>query len=170
MPKIFKRSKIHLIPLTAIICIIFPSHLTTILPYLIGGVMVIVGFIYEYRAIKQKEYKTLETSDTAQALILFIMGIFILIKHEDSIGVLGYTWGGFGLMKGTKELNIALYKLFVHQKFGIEMIQAFVTIGLAIILISDPFEKFTHHVMFLGFEMLVTSLKIYHREYIAVPK
>ncbi|MSS63981.1 DUF308 domain-containing protein [Velocimicrobium porci] len=170
MIQLLKKFRIYLIPLAAVICIVFPSHLTIALPYMIGGSMVIVGFVYEWNAIRKKEYKTLETAETAQALILLIMGTFIILKHENSIGILGYTWGGFGLMKGTKELNIAFYKLSVHLKFGIELIQAIVTIGLALILISDPFEKFTHHVMFLGFEMLATTLKIYHEEYIAVPE
>lgn len=168
MIQLLRKFRIYLIPVASIICILFPSHLTIALPYMLGGAMVIVGFFYEWNAIRKKEYKTLETADTAQALILLIMGTFIILKHENSIGILGYTWGGFGLVKGTKELNIAFYKLSVHLKFGIELIQAIVTIGLALILISDPFEKFTHHVMFLGFEMLVTTLKIYHQEYIAV--
>lgn len=158
-----KKAPAYLIPLAGVILIVFASHLTTALPYILGPIMILEGIILGIPAIRTKEYKVMETAETAGAVVFCIVGALILYKHKDPLPLLGTMWGLYGLISGTHQLNEALYRLGHRQKFLLSLLEAVVTLGLAILLLADPFHSFTHHVQILGVELIVSVFRPEHR-------
>ena len=135
-----------LFPILGVVLIISPSSFIKILPYVLGITMICVGLIWEIEAIHKGEYKTLSTMESATALVMLIIGIGLLIKRGDSLALLGTTWGFMGLVKGTRLLNYVIYSFGKKNMCWQELIQSIATITLAIILLFNPFDKFSTHV------------------------
>ena len=154
------RFFLNLIPLLGLVCVFFSRHLTKILPLLMGSAMLIVGGLRLWHSLRDKEYLTLETNRAAGAVVLFVMGVVFLRAKGDALGLMGTTWGLIGLTKSVEEINLVLYQLAHQEKFLLRALKAGVTLLLAIILLFDPFESFSHHVIILGFELVITSVKL----------
>ena len=159
-----KKAPIYLIPLAGLVLILFADHLTTLLPYVLGPVMILEGIMLGIPAIRSKEYKVIETKATAAAVVLCIVGILILYKHKDCLQLMGTVWGLYGLISGTHELNEAFYRMSHRQKFWLPLIEAVITLILAVLLLADPFHSFVHHVQILGIELIVSVFRPDHHE------
>lgn len=142
-----------------IICIIMPKYPTLIVPYLIGAVMCIAGIYGFVTGVHRKEYKTLKTSNIADSIVLFTLGLAIILSNDQSIGVLGVIWGFLSLEKGTVEVNSFLYHITRNERFFTHLLMAIAEISLGLLLILDPFEHFELHVVMLGISMVLYSFK-----------
>lgn len=140
--------------------IIFAHSLRGILPYIIGISSVATGAISLIKNIKEKEYATLETMIIPSDVVGIILGIKILIENENAVPFIAIAWGISGLRKGTKGLNVAVYNKFNKKPFALELVHSIFEIFFAILLIFDPFEKLEEHLILLGIEMIISSLKI----------
>ena len=145
-----------LIGLVNIIC---ASKLTNILPLIIGSAMILAALIALIYNITKKEYKTLDTMKIPKNAVSIILGISILFKGNNAIPFISIIWGISGLKKGTKGLDVALYNKVQGKKFFWELIHAIFELVLSILLIYNPFEKITEHLVLLGVEMVINSLK-----------
>ncbi|HJJ42170.1 MAG TPA: DUF308 domain-containing protein [Methanocorpusculum sp.] len=142
-----------------IICILMPKYPTMIVPYLIGTVMCIAGIYGFVVGFHRREYKTLKTSNIAESIVLFALGLAIVISNDQSLGVLGVIWGFLSLEKGTVEVNSFLYHFSMHEKFMTHLLMAIAEISLGLLLIIDPFDHFELHVVMLGVSMVLYSFK-----------
>ncbi|MDO5846533.1 MAG: DUF308 domain-containing protein [Methanocorpusculum sp.] len=146
--------------LAAGICtILFSSHLTIIIPYIIGAGMFLAGIFGVYNGLARREYMVLKKSQISPSLVLLLVGITVLINAEHSLGFLGVIWGIISLSKGATELNHAMYRANRREKWIPAAVQGLVEISLSLILIMDPFEHFSVHVAFLGLTMMVYSFR-----------
>lgn len=147
--------------LAGTICILFADKLFSLLPFIIGIPMVSVAAVFFALSVIRKEYNTLETSHTAGAIVVLVMGVMILINGSESIGVIAVTWGIFGLVRGTKELNHAIYKFCRKEKFTAMLLRSCTEIVLAALLMFRPFQKITVHIVILGAELILMSARFF---------
>lgn len=143
-----------------IINIIFAGRLREKLPVLIGIASIVIASVSLTRDIKEKEYARLDTMRIPRDLVAIILGIIILLKKENAIPFIAIVWGISGLKRGCKGLNIAVYNKVHKKAFALELIHSTLEILLAILLIFNPFEKLEKHLVLLGIEMIISSLKI----------
>ena len=88
--------------------------------------------------------------------MMFIMGIAFLLKGSSSLEVLGITWAIIGIRKASKSLNAAIRQFFCrNNNCVIPMIEFFVRITLALLLLFNPIEKISNHVIILGLEIII---------------
>ena len=72
---------------------------------------------------------------------------------------LGITWAIIGIRKASKSLNAAIRQFFCrNNNCVIPMIEFFVRITLALLLLFNPLEKFSNHVVILGLELIAVSI------------
>ena len=150
----------HILLLTiGTILIIFHENISHILPYIIGvnTILISTSFIKDF--IIEKNFDEKNTKKLASGIIMFIVGIIIIIQNQDSINLIAISWGIFGLKKGIDELSEAIYNHIQKKKFIITLIHSIIEISLAIILIYNPFEKLSEHIIILGIEYVMLSLQ-----------
>lgn len=145
--------------LLGICCIFLSGSINTYLPYLVGALMLVFSCAGLVVCIKRKEYKTLETKATATAIIGIVISIVIILQGENSISLIGIVWGLIGLKKGISGINVSLYNHSHGKKYRLELLHASAEILLAIVLILNPFEKIEIHIIILGFEMILNTMK-----------
>lgn len=73
---------------------------------------------------------------------------------------LGITWAVIGIRKASKSLNAAIRQFFCrNNNCVIPMIEFFVRITLALLLLFNPIEKISNHVIILGLEIIAVSIE-----------
>lgn len=148
-----------LFPIIGAICIVFPDYVTAALPYLLGGAMVLYGIVRGVNDIRSKELLNRNSHELAHGLILLIMGTAFIVKGEKSLGPMGTTWAIIGIRKASKSLGRAIRQIYAKEYFIATVAEFLLRITLALILLFDPFEKFSTHVAILGLELIATSIR-----------
>ena len=97
----------------------------------------------------------------ANGLVLLILGIAFVLQGEASLVSIGIAWAVLGVSKSVYPLtlfieNVKEYKLAV--KYGIEFL---FKIGIALLLLFDPFGRFTPHLRILGAELIVYNFRAF---------
>ena len=146
--------------LVGIINITCASVLKENLPIIMGTVTIIATIIYLIKNIKEKEYETLDTMKIPENIVAIIIGTIIIFKKQNAIPFIAILWGLSGLKRGIKGFNVAIFNKVHNEKFILELIHASLETFFAILLIFDPFEKVEEHIILLGIEMIISSLKI----------
>lgn len=150
--------KVILFPLLGIICIFFAENVTLILPYLLGGAMVPVGILMVLNYFQEKMFLEKQSDEFAYGIIMFIMGIAFLIKGSEALEAIGITWANIGIRKAVNSLNWAIRQIYNKKHFIALLLEFLVRITLSLLLLFNPLEKFSKHVVILGFELIVISI------------
>lgn len=145
---------------TGLINITCANVLTKKLPFIIGLVTMITSIISLMKNIKEKEYKTLDTMKIPTNIVTIIISSIILFEQQNAIPFIAMVWGLSGLRKGIKGLNVAIFNKTHNKKFLLEFFHATIETTLSILLIFNPFEKIEEHLILLGIEMIISSLRI----------
>ena len=146
-------------PITGLICIFFSDHVTAVLPYLLGGTMLAVGALRTMICIHPREHSAQSAGKLAQGLILSVVGIMFVFKGENAIGAVGTVWAIIGIRKAAQSLDQTIQLCYEKQSFLVSALTFAVRMALALVLLFNPFEKFSAHVMILGFEIIVSSIR-----------
>lgn len=146
--------------IAGLIHIIFASYLKEKLSIITGITTINIAIINIIRNIKNKEYKILEKMNIPENIVIMILGIMTLYKQNNAISFIAVVWGISGLRKGIKGINVAIYNKVNNKRFFGELIHAVIETLLSILLVFDPFEKVEEHIIILGIEMIIMSLKI----------
>lgn len=146
--------------IAGLIHIIFASFLKEKLSIITGITTINIALINIIRNVKDKEYKTLETMKLPENIVVMILGIMTLFKQNNAISFIAIIWGISGLRKGIKGFNIAIYNKVNNKRFLEELIHAIIETSLSILLVFNPFEKIEEHIVILGIEMIIMSLKV----------
>lgn len=147
-----------LFPVLGIICIFFAENVTFILPYLLGGAMTIVGALIGFSYFQEKRFLEKQSDELAYGIIMFIMGIAFLMKGSNALEAIGITWAIIGIRKASKSLSWAIRKIYDKKHFIVPIVEFLVRIILALLLLFNPLEKFTNHVVILGLELIAVSI------------
>ena len=143
-----------------LINIIFVSYLKEKLSIITGITTINISIINIIRNINNKEYKTLDTMKIPENIVVMILGIMTLFKGNNAISFIAIVWGISGLRKGIKGFNVAIFNKANNKRFVGELIHAFIETTLSILLVFDPFEKVEEHIIILGIDMVIMSLKV----------
>lgn len=149
----------YLFPIIGVVCILLPGYVTAVLPYLLGGAMVLAGIARGLNDIRNKEFLGRSSYGLAHGLILLIMGAAFIVQGAKALGPMGTTWAIIGIRKASKSLGWAIRQIYAKENFFAPIMEFLLRIILALILLFDPFEKFSTHVVILGLELIATSIR-----------
>lgn len=131
--------------------IIFPEELAGVIPYFLAYALIIYAVINIYVGLRYPD------SDVSigDAFLKIVLGFVILFLEDKSIGMIGILWALQSLYEvaGTIDEFISTRR-FRPVKCAVAV---FITI-LAVMLITDPFEHFSVHVIVLGLEIIAAAL------------
>lgn len=140
--------------------IIFTDYIHEALPFILGIAMVITGVVFTIQGIRAKEHLVRETKHTANGILFFLLGVVIICSWRNADAFIGAIWGVFGLVKGSEDLNEAIY-CYANEKPHIsKFIRTAITLVLSVILLLDPASNVHHHLFILGLELLVTGFEL----------
>lgn len=143
-----------------VLCIGFTDKVHSIFRYMLGGNMVAIGVCDLYRGIKLGEYRENETKLTSNGIIMILLGSIIVTYRGSADSIIGCIWGMIGLIKGSEELNIAIYYCVSKQKYVKSLFHAIIELLLAIMLLAEPQVSVKHHVVILGAELIWYGIQI----------
>ena len=166
-----------------IFCIIRQEIILTILPYLIGFVMIASGIIlfvdsiiyYKDKNFSKENELLPDSYDSlnVRAFAFLIIGIIIIISRNNAFSIIGISWGIFGIIKGGRNFSYFLYCFFlkklniIDDKWKVNlirkrmisyMITCIVELALGIILLMEPVTKLGTHITILGFQIVIYSI------------
>ena len=152
-----------LLLINGLLCLFMPQHIANLLPYLLGGSMTISGINRIIKWSKQKlEEKQRNSASLANSLLLLILGISFNIQGKSSLVSLGIAWAIIGIIKSVHPLIYFIESFQSGKPIIIYAVEFFAKIALALLLLFDPFGKFTPHLRILGAELIVYCIGIYY--------
>ena len=147
--------------LLGIQCLFFVDFIYGLLPWLMGGFLAGAGVLAVIDSVLAGEYRRLDTKLSSSGVLMLVVGLAILVRGSGADGLIGVAWGIFGLIQGSESLNVAIYNLAGRKKWGMDMLQAAVQIGLALLLLVDAVTKLYPHMRILGLELLAMGFHIF---------
>lgn len=142
-----------------IFCILFPTTFCDFIPLIVGVSMIIVGAFGVFVGFETKNYKVPEISGIGDSVVLTLLGLVIVISHNASLLLIGVIWGLLGLGKGAKEINTFIFRLLNKENFIFPLVIGILEIIFGLILILEPTEHIAFHVIILGINMVLFSIK-----------
>ncbi|MBR6072396.1 MAG: hypothetical protein IKP77_06185 [Acholeplasmatales bacterium] len=144
-----------------IIIIVMREHLINYLSLIVGIPMLIVsieGLIYE---IAIHSYKT-EHNRIGEEIIKIILSVLIIFAFDNNVEIISIIWGVIAILQAVKELSKAIYELTYggNPLFLLLLLQTIIQIIFAILLIIEPEEHVSLHLVLLGVEMELESSRI----------
>lgn len=149
-----------ILPLVGVVCIVIPGHVTSVLPYLLGGAMLVRGLAHAIAYIRSGEFIKKASMEMGQDVVLIVMGISFLCEGAGALGLMGITWGLIGLRKAAATIAQALRQALGRQKVLLTAFEALIRLTLALALLFDPFEKFPSHIVLLGLELILANIRL----------
>lgn len=145
-----------------IIIIVFREHLINYLSLIVGIPMLVFSLeslIYE---IIIRNYRN-EYNRLGEETIKIILSILIIFAFNNDVELIAITWGIIAILQALKELSKSIHELTSNRKpiYLLVLAQSLIQIGLAILLIADPHEHVSFHLVILGVEMEIESLRIF---------
>lgn len=150
-----------------VICVALTHQVIGVLPYIVSGMMILIGVIRFILAVIRKEYKTLKTNKTATSLILTALGIMILIQHLESNGhdsaaitFISIIWGILGLFEGAHAFNHALKRISNGERCVYYLIKGIIEVAVAFYLLYDPGDAAAHemHIVVFGAQLIFDAI------------
>ena len=134
-----------------ILLIAFPEHFSKVAPYVLGGALILHGIVIVVLVLRYKD----SHHGPGKAIVYFSMGLTILFLGGDALAIIGVIWAVFSLIEVSDEIN----EMWAQKKYSVlGLVASAISIGLAIVLMTDPFRHFAVHVRVLGFEILVSCI------------
>lgn len=147
-----------LLPIVGVLCVVIPGKVAQWLPSILGTIMILTSVTDTIFVIKEKRYM-ITYKNKASSLILFIMGICFLLGQEQSVLLMGITWGMLGLQEVNEEIENILIKRSKKEKWRLTAFFAGLKLILSLALLFEPLEKFNFHIFLLGLEILAVTVQ-----------
>ena len=148
-----------------LLCIVITKQITETLPYIVGGMMVLIGFGRFIIALYHHEYRHLKTNQTATSLIVTALGIMIIVQHllpdnESAITFISIVWGILGLFEGAHAFNHAFKRISNSERSIYYLLKGIIEIVVAFMLLYDPGNHDTHqfHIIVFGAQLIFDSI------------
>ncbi len=140
------------------LCILSPAHIARILPYLLGGVMALIG-IADISLWNRDPQKEAVTADLSHGLVLLIVGVSFALQGENALFPMGITWAIFGIRKASQTLAHLIQAIERQEASCFLALEFCVRILLALLLLFNPLGKFTPHLRILGAELIISNVQ-----------
>lgn len=160
MVKHLQKIIFWLFPVIGILCIFCSEHITAVLPYLLGAAMISAGLIRGILYVQNRNSLDRNVSELSYGLVMLIMGIVFMAQGSRALGPLGTTWGIIGIRKASKSLERTIEQIRLKYGFFRPLAEFLIRLTLALVLLFDPFEKFSAHIVILGIELMVISVRL----------
>lgn len=151
--------------IVGVLCVSITGKITEILPYIVGGMMIIIGTARFILALKSHEYRHLKTNRTATSLIVTALGIMIIVQHlqpenESAITFISIVWGILGLFEGAHAFNHAFKRIANSERCIYYLIKGLIELVVAFMLLYDPGNHETHHfhIIVFGLNLIFDSI------------
>ena len=148
-----------------VLCVAVTNKITEVLPYIVGGMMFIIGISRFLTALITHEYRHTKTNVTAMSLIVTALGIMIIVQqiqpeNESAITFISIVWGILGLMEGAHALNHAFERIANSERCIYFLIRGIVELVVAFMLLYDPGNHETHHfhIIVFGLNLILDSV------------
>lgn len=142
-----------LFSIMGVLLIIFPDTFKDLTPCMLGIGLIVKGIIGVVTICRSKDQSKAKVGDI---VVSFVLGAATLFHNANAIGAIGAIWAMSSLHDVAEEITEA----FENKHFPVVgVIFSALSIFFAVLLLFDPFEHFSFHVVILGLEM-VTSVFI----------
>ena len=146
-------------PIIGAVCLLIPKHVVGSLPYLLGVSMLMACASFVYSYVKNHDDTDRFSENLSFGFMMGIMGVFFLIEGQKSLGAIGTTWAIIGIIKASRSLELLIKALRNHRGWSALAFEFCVRLGLALLLLFDPFEHITAHIAILGLELIFSQIK-----------
>ena len=150
--------------IVGVLCVSITEHITEVLPYIVGGMMVVVGLVNFIVAIVRKEYRHLKTNRTATSLIVVALGVMIIIQKldpdNDPVMLISIVWGILGLFEGAHAFNHAFKRIANSERCIYYLIKGIIECAVAFMLLYQPDSERAHflHIMVFGANLIFDAI------------
>lgn len=148
-----------------VLCIAITDEITEVLPYIVGGMMIIIGVTRFIVGLIKREYRHTKTNVTAMSLVIAALGVMIIIQQLDpenqaAIAFISIVWGILGLMEGAQALNHAFKRISNSERCIYFLLRGIVELVVAFMLLYDPSNKAAHHfhIIVFGFNLILDGI------------
>lgn len=150
---------IHFFTCIGLLCVIFPRQITAGLPYILGGTMAVAGITY-IAAYFRSHAEADRSTELASGFVLLVIGILCVFHGAGSIGPLGTTWAIIGIRKASRSLSALIQDHSRGMGAFLYFAEFLVRFVFSVMLLFYPIEKFETHIMLLGLELIVVSVRL----------
>ena len=148
-----------IMPVVGVLCIIFPHFIAKHLPVVMGSAMILLGGVH----ISLRIAKALLHKDTPKrtdiTFVIFILGIVIIVMGDESLQLIGTVWGLYGLWQSCYSFHKGVTALHRREKFVLHFLICIIRLVIALLLLFDPIGAFSHHIVILGIDILIDTIK-----------
>ncbi|MGI5976703.1 MAG: DUF308 domain-containing protein [Candidatus Limivicinus sp.] len=148
-----------------LLCLLVPHHIAAFLPYILGGIMAASGFLTVLKWTRQSgEEKQNSSLNLARGFLLLVLGLSFVIQGRSSLVSLGIAWAIFGIIKSVNPLICLINSTQDHRAALKYIFEFMLRLGLALLLLFDPYGKFTPHLRILGLELIAVHFHLTGRK------
>lgn len=134
-----------------LLLIILPNEMGTAAPYVLGVSQVVYGCMNIVLSLKYPE-SSLSLGDGVICIVAG--GVFLFLKGN-AIAIIGVIWAMISLYEAARKIDEYRRGKKLHV---ISVLSVIVSVGLAVLLMADPFEHFYTHVRILGIEIIAYAI------------
>lgn len=120
--------------------------------------MALIG-VFSVGVWSRSREKDKAATDFAYGFVLLIVGVSFVFQGEKSLFPMGITWAIIGIRKASQTLIQLIHAIDYQEPYWFLTIDFCVRILLALLLLFDPYGKFTPHLRILGAELIVNNLQ-----------
>lgn len=150
-----------LFPVIGIACILVPEGIMNFLPYLLGGLMLIVGAADLITDLTDPNKEAGHISQGSD-IVMIVVGGMLLVKGAAMLTLVGVVWGFIGLNKAAGEIDEAFHAIRAREPFLLLALSSIIEVVLGTLLIASPLENIEHHVLLLGIELILHPFTIHN--------
>lgn len=74
--------------LLGVLCILFPVHIAGVLPFLLGGIMLVAGVMHGGAYLRNQRFLEGESQGLGPDVVLVVMGVAFLCAGSEAIGLM----------------------------------------------------------------------------------
>lgn len=151
--------------IVGVLCVSLTGAVMAVLPYIVGGMMIIVGIVRFIIALIKREYRHLNTNHTATSLIMTALGIMIIFQsldesNDSAIMLISVVWGIFGLLEGAHAFNHAFKRIANSERSVYYLIRGMVECAVAFMMLwkPDDHNAHTYHIIVFGINLIIDAI------------
>lgn len=155
--------------IVGVLCVAITEQVTSVLPYVVGGMMILVGLIQFIIAIVTHEYRQIRTNKTATSMIIVALGVMILIEQINASGwainFISIIWGILGLFEGAHAFNHAFKRIAESERCVYYIVKGIIECVVAFMLLYQPSDHNIHHfhIVVFGINLIFDSITMIPR-------
>lgn len=156
--------------IVGVLCVAITEKVSFVLPYIVGGMMVVIGVGQFIIALIHREYREIKTNKTATSLIIAALGVMIFIEHLNpdsnwAITFISIIWGILGLFEGAHAFNHAFKRISESERCIYYLIKGIVECVVAFMLLYQPEDHDIHHfhIIVFGINLILDSITMLPR-------